>query len=38
MKLHLELINDDYADFVNLSSSLQSLRETITRVTENTRV
>lgn len=33
-----ELINDDYADFVNLSSSLASLKETIQKITTNIEV
>ncbi|KAM3717294.1 Conserved oligomeric Golgi complex subunit [Dirofilaria immitis] len=31
----IELINDDYADFVNLSSNLVGLKETIDKLTKN---
>lgn len=34
----IELINDDYAEFVNLSSSLTVLRETIYNVCNNIEV
>lgn len=31
----IELINDDYADFVNLSSNLVGLKETIDKLTND---
>lgn len=34
----IELINDDYADFVNLSSSLVGLKETIDKLTGDVEV
>lgn len=34
----IELINDDYADFVNLSSNLVGLKETIDKLTKDIEV
>jgi hypothetical protein len=34
----VELINDDYADFVNLSSGLAALRESVTKVGQDVQV
>uniref|UniRef100_A0A914LQQ5 Conserved oligomeric Golgi complex subunit 2 n=1 Tax=Meloidogyne incognita TaxID=6306 RepID=A0A914LQQ5_MELIC len=34
----IELINDDYADFVNLSSGLAALRDSVDKVKNNIQV
>lgn len=34
----IELINDDYADFVNLSSALATLHESVDKISEDVKV